>query len=215
MSSAVVPRVGFPRNPMVTQSQVERLMNVDDPLHHLNEDKLGIRGVRMSLDEVFSDAGFEGHDSRPFRRLVVEELHDSFGMPPVLQAAPTPTADAFSLPLHDGSPAARRDQSRNEAEPPPPPEFLLAELRAEQHRGKVMMEGTSESLPVQTEPVTTIPLHELRQRLSELESGSWLVVCERGTRSAEAVRLLRHAGAKARYVGGGLLWVRAAGGGRS
>jgi rhodanese-related sulfurtransferase len=72
-----------------------------------------------------------------------------------------------------------------------------------------------ESLPVQAEPVTTIPLGELRRRLPELESGSWLVVCERGTRSAEAVRLLRHAGAKARYVGGGLLWVRAAGGGGS
>ncbi len=37
------------------------------------------------------------------------------------------------------------------------------------------------------------------------------VVCERGTRSAEAVRLLRAQGGRAAYLGGGLLWRSAAG----
>jgi len=34
------------------------------------------------------------------------------------------------------------------------------------------------------------------------------VVCERGTRSAEAVRLLRQRGIGARYLGGGMRWRR-------
>jgi rhodanese-related sulfurtransferase len=38
-----------------------------------------------------------------------------------------------------------------------------------------------------------------------------LVICEQGTRSAEVVRLLRHSGIDARYLGGGLHWVSAIG----
>jgi NADPH-dependent 2,4-dienoyl-CoA reductase/sulfur reductase-like enzyme/rhodanese-related sulfurtransferase len=53
-----------------------------------------------------------------------------------------------------------------------------------------------------------IPLGELRQRLGEIDEAVDLVLCERGTRSAEAVRLLRRKGIRARYVGGGLRWRR-------
>jgi rhodanese-related sulfurtransferase len=51
-----------------------------------------------------------------------------------------------------------------------------------------------------------IPLGELRQHLDEIDGTVDVVLCERGTRSAEAVRLLRNKGIRARYVGGGLRW---------
>ncbi len=59
-----------------------------------------------------------------------------------------------------------------------------------------------------------VPLEELRSRLGEVAAGGpWLVVCERGARSAEAVRLLSATGVDAVYLGGGMLWRHAAGGG--
>ncbi len=60
-----------------------------------------------------------------------------------------------------------------------------------------------------------IPIEELAGRIRELDRGSaWLVLCERGTRSAEAVRMLAHHGIEARYLGGGMIWrSRATGGG--
>lgn len=58
-----------------------------------------------------------------------------------------------------------------------------------------------------------IPVEELRGRLAELDhSVSWLVVCERGTRSAEAVRWLLQRNIDACYLGGGIIWRWAAGG---
>ena len=52
-----------------------------------------------------------------------------------------------------------------------------------------------------------IPVEELRSRLAELDhSAPWLVVCERGTRSAEAVRWLRLQNLDAHYLGGGMIW---------
>lgn len=48
------------------------------------------------------------------------------------------------------------------------------------------------------------PLEELRSALPPLEDGPWLAVCERGARSAEAVRLLKAAGGSASYLAGGL-----------
>ncbi len=52
-----------------------------------------------------------------------------------------------------------------------------------------------------------IPMEELRSRLAELDNaGPWFVVCERGTRSAEAVRWLGERGLDARYLGGGMIW---------
>jgi NADPH-dependent 2,4-dienoyl-CoA reductase/sulfur reductase-like enzyme/rhodanese-related sulfurtransferase len=53
---------------------------------------------------------------------------------------------------------------------------------------------------------TVIPLEELRAALPLPDSGHWLAVCERGTRSAEAARLLRSSGGSASYLGGGMQW---------
>ena len=71
---------------------------------------------------------------------------------------------------------------------------------------------------VENEPATHgrlihIPLDELAGRLGEVEDSVRCVVCERGTRSAEAVRLLRRYGVEARYLGGGLHWRTAMDGG--
>jgi rhodanese-related sulfurtransferase len=54
-----------------------------------------------------------------------------------------------------------------------------------------------------------IPLGDLASRLDEVDDATELVVCERGTRSAEAVRLLQRQGIRARYLGGGLHWRKA------
>jgi NADPH-dependent 2,4-dienoyl-CoA reductase/sulfur reductase-like enzyme/rhodanese-related sulfurtransferase len=54
--------------------------------------------------------------------------------------------------------------------------------------------------------VTGMALEELRQRTGELAPGPWLVVCERGGRSAEAVRILLRNGIDSSYLGGGLQW---------
>lgn len=52
-----------------------------------------------------------------------------------------------------------------------------------------------------------IPLEELRGRLAELDSSvPWLVVCERGTRSSEALRWLLEEKLDASYLGGGTIW---------
>jgi len=51
-----------------------------------------------------------------------------------------------------------------------------------------------------------VAMGELSSRLAEIDGSTKLVVCERGTRSAEAVRLLLRQGIQARYLGGGLLW---------
>ncbi|MFH1809351.1 MAG: FAD-dependent oxidoreductase [Pseudomonadota bacterium] len=56
-----------------------------------------------------------------------------------------------------------------------------------------------------------IPLASLRSRHAELRDRTWTVLCERGTRSAEAVRQLADDGIQARYVGGGLHWLLASG----
>ncbi len=53
-------------------------------------------------------------------------------------------------------------------------------------------------------PARETPLEELRAALPLPEDGPWLVVCERGARSAEAVRLLRASGGSASYLAGGL-----------
>jgi NADPH-dependent 2,4-dienoyl-CoA reductase/sulfur reductase-like enzyme/rhodanese-related sulfurtransferase len=64
--------------------------------------------------------------------------------------------------------------------------------------------------PVDATAVTAVPLSELRARLPELGAVD-TVVCVRGTRSSEAVRLLQVRGQRARYLAGGLLWRAAAG----
>jgi NADPH-dependent 2,4-dienoyl-CoA reductase/sulfur reductase-like enzyme/rhodanese-related sulfurtransferase len=60
--------------------------------------------------------------------------------------------------------------------------------------------------PVPSERVTQITLGELDERAGELDDSDRVVVCARGTRSAEATRLLARRGMRARYLGGGLNW---------
>ncbi len=67
--------------------------------------------------------------------------------------------------------------------------------------------GEREARPIPDFPTTAIPVAEIRQRLDELGGGPWLVVCERGTRSAETVRVLEAHGIPAQYLGGGVRWL--------
>jgi rhodanese-related sulfurtransferase len=67
----------------------------------------------------------------------------------------------------------------------------------------------AEESPVPGSRTSRIPLDELSGRLEEVEDATELVVCGRGTRSSEAVRLLRQRGIAARYLGGGLKWLAA------
>lgn len=62
----------------------------------------------------------------------------------------------------------------------------------------------SEARPVEASGVVCAPLEDLRLELHRLGEDPLLVVCERGTRSAEAVRWLRSRGVVASYLGGGL-----------
>ncbi len=60
--------------------------------------------------------------------------------------------------------------------------------------------------PLPHREVTGIALEELRPRGEGLAPGPWLAVCERGGRSAEAVRILRRSGVESTYLGGGFRW---------
>jgi NADPH-dependent 2,4-dienoyl-CoA reductase/sulfur reductase-like enzyme/rhodanese-related sulfurtransferase len=62
--------------------------------------------------------------------------------------------------------------------------------------------------PVDAGRLIRIPLEALAERVGELDASVEIVVCERGTRSAEAVRLLLRHGIRARYLAGGLHWRR-------
>jgi NADPH-dependent 2,4-dienoyl-CoA reductase/sulfur reductase-like enzyme/rhodanese-related sulfurtransferase len=64
-----------------------------------------------------------------------------------------------------------------------------------------------EARPFPAGNTTEVPLSEIRDRLKELEDGPWVVVCERGTRSSETVRLLEAEGIQAQYLGGGVKWL--------
>jgi len=64
--------------------------------------------------------------------------------------------------------------------------------------------GESEARPVGGGNVVLAPLESLREAGRAGGEGQLLVVCERGTRSAEAVRWLRGRGIDASYLGGGL-----------
>jgi NADPH-dependent 2,4-dienoyl-CoA reductase/sulfur reductase-like enzyme/rhodanese-related sulfurtransferase len=69
-----------------------------------------------------------------------------------------------------------------------------------------------EKRPAPTGAGARVQLGELSGRLDEIGADTELVVCERGTRSAEAARHLRRRGTRARYLGGGLHWRVAMGG---
>jgi rhodanese-related sulfurtransferase len=64
-----------------------------------------------------------------------------------------------------------------------------------------------EERPFPAGDTMAIPLSEIRDRMKELEDGPWVVVCERGTRSAETVRMLEAEGIQAQYLGGGMRWL--------
>jgi NADPH-dependent 2,4-dienoyl-CoA reductase/sulfur reductase-like enzyme/rhodanese-related sulfurtransferase len=64
----------------------------------------------------------------------------------------------------------------------------------------------AEESPAGHDRLVRIPLGELAQRAGELDDSVQVVVCARGPRSAEAVRLLARHGIRARYLGGGLRW---------
>jgi rhodanese-related sulfurtransferase len=69
----------------------------------------------------------------------------------------------------------------------------------------------SEARPVAGGRAELLPQSELRAEAERLKSQEWLVVCERGTRSAEVAQWLQSRGDKARYLGGGLRWRALAG----
>ncbi len=63
-----------------------------------------------------------------------------------------------------------------------------------------------EERPANDGRALAVPLEEMRSEAGALDSGATTVVCERGARAAEAVRILAAAGRTARYLGGGLRW---------
>jgi rhodanese-related sulfurtransferase len=63
-----------------------------------------------------------------------------------------------------------------------------------------------QSRPLNTDGVRHVPQNELGKVDTESIASTDLVVCERGTRSAEVVRWLAKRGISACYLGGGLRW---------
>jgi len=68
-----------------------------------------------------------------------------------------------------------------------------------------------EARPLNLAGITCITPEQLRKDLDQIQLRPWVVVCERGTRSAEVVRWLRGRGVAAVYLGGGLRWRAQAG----
>jgi NADPH-dependent 2,4-dienoyl-CoA reductase/sulfur reductase-like enzyme/rhodanese-related sulfurtransferase len=64
----------------------------------------------------------------------------------------------------------------------------------------------AEQVTLANKDQTLLPLAELRSRLDELKGKDWLVVCARGTRSAEAARYLINNKISAKYLAGGVHW---------
>lgn len=79
----------------------------------------------------------------------------------------------------------------------------------------VRLANESAARPAFTGQAMHVEMGELSNRLDEIDPSTELVVCERGTRSAEAVRRLRQQGIHARYLGGGLRWRALAGEGKT
>jgi NADPH-dependent 2,4-dienoyl-CoA reductase/sulfur reductase-like enzyme/rhodanese-related sulfurtransferase len=75
----------------------------------------------------------------------------------------------------------------------------------------VRLPHEAEERPAPVPGALNIPLGELAGRLDELDESVELVFCERGTRSAEASRLLMNRGIRTRYLSGGRRWIAAMG----
>jgi NADPH-dependent 2,4-dienoyl-CoA reductase/sulfur reductase-like enzyme/rhodanese-related sulfurtransferase len=111
------------------------------------------------------------------------------------QAYAPPFAPAID-PLATAAFAAENQEEGIEARAPG---AVFAGLRLLDVRHK----GETEERPLPASARQT-PLEELRAAVPLPVPGEWLAVCERGARSAEAVRLLKAAGGSASYLAGGL-----------
>ncbi len=117
-----------------------------------------------------------------------------------IEHAYTPPMAAALDPLATLAFAAQNQEDGVEAVPPTHALEAALDVRlpAERQRRQAPAERVQE-----------LELSALRSG-SEADLDGRIVVCERGGRSAEAVRLLRGTGHRARYLGGGLLWREAA-----
>jgi rhodanese-related sulfurtransferase len=103
-------------------------------------------------------------------------------------------------PLASAAWAAQNQEDGIEAEPPTSKLEDVVDVRLSEERQR---------RPADANRVEALSLVELRDGQPVRTPAPALVICERGTRSAEAARLLRDRGG-ARYLGGGLQWREAA-----
>jgi rhodanese-related sulfurtransferase len=103
-------------------------------------------------------------------------------------------------PLAVAACAAQNQEDGVEAEPPTAPFEDVIDVRLPEERRQ---------RPVEAVAVDERSVVELRDASHTDTPQEGLVVCERGARSAEAVRLLQNRGGL-RYLGGGLQWRDAA-----
>jgi len=91
----------------------------------------------------------------------------------------------------------------------------ISRLEFEEVAGEYTLVDVREAVEVQEKPLevaylqlVTIPFTELRQQIDKIPRDKpLLVICAKGVRSAEAVRVLKHSGIEnVKYVGGGLLF---------
>jgi pyruvate/2-oxoglutarate dehydrogenase complex dihydrolipoamide dehydrogenase (E3) component/rhodanese-related sulfurtransferase len=104
-------------------------------------------------------------------------------------------------PLAVAAFAAQNQEDGVEAEPPLTPLVEVTDLRLPEER---------QSRPARAAVVHEVALSGLRSSPDARLQAEGTVICERGGRSSEAVRLLRDSGHRSRYLGGGLLWRDAA-----
>jgi rhodanese-related sulfurtransferase len=103
-------------------------------------------------------------------------------------------------PLAVAASAALNQEDGVEAEPPTTPLEGVVDVRLPEER---------QQRPADAEHVEELSVVELRSGQPTRTPPADLMVCERGTRSAEAARLLLDRGGS-RYLGGGLQWRSAA-----
>jgi NADPH-dependent 2,4-dienoyl-CoA reductase/sulfur reductase-like enzyme/rhodanese-related sulfurtransferase len=118
-----------------------------------------------------------------------------------LEHAYSPAYATAVDPLAIAAFAALNQEDGVEAEPPLAPLVEVTDLRLPEER---------QSRPARAAVVHEVALSGLRSSPDARLQAEGTVVCERGGRSSEAVRLLHDAGLRTRYLGGGLLWREAA-----
>jgi NADPH-dependent 2,4-dienoyl-CoA reductase/sulfur reductase-like enzyme/rhodanese-related sulfurtransferase len=118
-----------------------------------------------------------------------------------LEHAYSPAFAPVVDPLAVAAVVAQNQEDGVEAEPPLSPLVEVTDLRLPEER---------QGRPARAVVVHEVALSGLRSSPDARIQAEGMVICERGGRSAEAVRLLRHSGQHTRYLGGGLLWREAA-----